>query len=47
MAAPRPAEHPIWTTPQGDCRHTGALDKGLKKKGISGTISSQQFWVRF
>lgn len=45
MASPRPAEHPDWIRPQGDCRNTEALDKGLIKKGISGTISSQQFWV--
>lgn len=32
MAAPRPAEHPIWIRPQGDCRNTGALDRGLKKE---------------
>lgn len=45
MDSSRPAEQPARTRPQGDCRSVGALDKGLKKKRILGTISSHQFWV--
>lgn len=44
MDSSRPAEQPAQTRPQ-DCRSVGALDKGLKKKRILGTISSHQFWV--